>query len=144
MKLEIVQNDQQLKDAFYVRKTIFVQEQNVSIKEEIDEFEAESTHFVLYNDAAQPIGAGRVRFLDNYAKIERICVLKELRNTGAGKLIMNAIEAFSLRNDIQFFKLNAQNHAICFYEKLGYKIVSEEFLDAGIPHHTMIKGTEDM
>jgi len=50
MKLEIVQNDQQLKDAFYIRKTIFVQEQNVPIKEEIDEFEAESTHFVLYND----------------------------------------------------------------------------------------------
>jgi len=70
--------------------------------------------------------------------------LKELRKAGAGKLIMNAIEAFSLRNDIQYFKLNAQNHAICFYEKLGYKIVSEEFLDPGIPHHTMIKGTEDM
>ncbi len=36
-------------------------------------------------------------------------------------------------------KLNAQKHAIGFYEKLGCEIISEEFLNAGIPHRTMIK-----
>ena len=32
-----------------------------------------------------------------------------------------------------------QTYAIPFYEKQGYKTVSGEFMDAGIPHVTMIK-----
>jgi predicted GNAT family N-acyltransferase len=36
-------------------------------------------------------------------------------------------------------KLNAQTQAIPFYAGLGYEVVSEEFLDAGIPHKTMVK-----
>jgi len=36
-------------------------------------------------------------------------------------------------------KLNAQTRAVDFYKRLGYKVVSEEFLDAGIPHVTMTK-----
>jgi predicted GNAT family N-acyltransferase len=36
-------------------------------------------------------------------------------------------------------KLNAQIQAQEFYHKLGYVTVSGEFLDAGIPHVTMVK-----
>ena len=144
MKLEIVQNTKQLEDAYFVRRIVFVEEQNVPIEEELDQFDAEATHCVLYNEAKQPIGAGRVRFLNNYAKIERISVLKEARKEGAGKLIMEAIEAFSSQKGIQDFKLNAQEHAIAFYKKLGYTIASEQFLDAGIPHYTMVKRLQDI
>ena len=35
------------------------------------------------------------------------------------------------------FVLSAQTHAIGFYEKFGFKVVSEEYLDAGIPHVKM-------
>ncbi|MEC1284064.1 GNAT family N-acetyltransferase, partial [Bacillus paralicheniformis] len=34
---------------------------------------------------------------------------------------------------------NAQTQAVPFYEKHGYKVVSEEFLDANIPHVKMVK-----
>ena len=33
--------------------------------------------------------------------------------------------------------LGAQVHAISFYKKLGFKICSEEYLDAGIAHKDM-------
>lgn len=36
-------------------------------------------------------------------------------------------------------KLNAQKYAEEFYKKLGYQTISDEFLDAGIPHITMVK-----
>ena len=36
-------------------------------------------------------------------------------------------------------KLNAQSHAILFYEKRKYTINSPEFLEAGIPHRAMDK-----
>lgn len=36
-------------------------------------------------------------------------------------------------------KLSAQVHATPFYERLGFKIVSDEFLEAGIPHVDMVR-----
>jgi predicted GNAT family N-acyltransferase len=137
---KIVENPKEREDAFSVRRTVFVDEQQVPLEEEIDTHEDEATHFILYHDGTQdPIGAGRFREFDGYGKVERICVLKEARKTGAGKAVMNGIENYARELGIHKLKLNAQTQAIPFYAGLGYEIVSEEFLDAGIPHKTMIK-----
>lgn len=138
MTVKIVENQHELEDAYSVRRTVFIDEQCVPEEEEIDQHENEATHFVYYQDGI-PIGAGRFRFVEGYGKVERICVLKEARGTGAGKAIMNGIEDFVHNQDIHKLKLNAQTHAIPFYASLGYEVVSEEFLDAGIPHKTMVK-----
>lgn len=134
----IVNNDEQLMDAYEVRKEVFVYEQQVPMELEIDEFEAEATHFVLYKDQ-KPVGAGRLRFVDGYGKVERICVVKSERGTGAGKALMDKIEAFTKEKGINKLKLHAQTHAISFYSNLEYEIVSDEYVEAGIPHRTMTK-----
>jgi predicted GNAT family N-acyltransferase len=133
-----VTKEQQLQDAFSVRKSVFVEEQQVPLEEEIDEFESSAAHFVLY-DGELAVGAGRFRVLDGIGKVERICVLSSHRKGGSGKALMTAIEDFAKEQNIHELKLNAQTHAIPFYNKLGYEVVSEEFLDAGIPHRTMKK-----
>ncbi|MRX73257.1 GNAT family N-acetyltransferase [Bacillus lacus] len=138
MKAKIVGTKEELQDAFSVRFKVFVDEQKVPEEEEIDQFEDEAVHVVLY-DGTVPAGAGRFRFVDGYAKVERICIMAQYRGKGAGKTIMDRIESAALEKGPQTFKLNAQTHAVPFYEKLGYSVVSEEFLDAGIPHVTMTK-----
>ncbi|WHY93234.1 GNAT family N-acetyltransferase [Neobacillus cucumis] len=138
MTVKIVENEKELEDAFSVRRTVFIEEQNVPEEEEIDQHEKKATHFVLYNEGS-PIGAGRFRLVDGFGKVERICILKQARGTGAGKAIMNGIEDFARKKGIQKLKLNSQTHAIPFYGGLGYEVVSEEFMDAGIPHKTMVK-----
>jgi predicted GNAT family N-acyltransferase len=130
--------ENELKDAYSVRKEVFVEEQKVPLEEEIDQHEEEAAHFVLY-EGPTPVGAGRFRTVDGKGKVERICVLSSHRKKGAGQLVMQAIEDFAHNHDVNTLKLNAQTHAIPFYEKLGYKVVSDEFLDAGIPHKTMEK-----
>ncbi|MCM3573108.1 MULTISPECIES: GNAT family N-acetyltransferase [Mesobacillus] len=139
MEVKIVNNEQELADAFEVRKTVFIHEQNVPEEEEIDQYESDSIHFVLYDDNRKAAGAGRFRVLDGIGKVERICVLKENRKTGAGVAVMNKIEEYAKSQGISTLKLNAQTHAIPFYSRLGYETVSEEFMDAGIPHKTMKK-----
>lgn len=84
LTVKIVENEKELNDAYTVRKVVFVREQNVPIEEEIDQYEDEATHFVLYEEGA-PIGAGRFRIVEGYGKVERICVLKDARKSGAGK-----------------------------------------------------------
>jgi predicted GNAT family N-acyltransferase len=138
MKVVFGNSEKLWNDAVSVRRAVFVEEQHVPEEEEIDEFENEATHFVLY-DGERAVGAGRFRTIDGIGKIERICVLSDYRNRGAGRLIMESIELFARENGIAKAKLNAQTHAERFYEKLGYKTVSDIFMDAGIPHITMIK-----
>ncbi|WP_160720789.1 GNAT family N-acetyltransferase [Bacillus sp. USDA818B3_A] len=139
MTVKIVENQKELEDAFSIRKTVFAEEQNVPLEEEIDQYEDEATHFVMYSETNDPIAAGRFRVVDGYGKVERICVLNEARKTGAGRKMMSQIEDYARKQDLHKLKLNAQTHAIPFYAGLGYEVVSEEFLDAGIPHKTMIK-----
>ncbi|MFJ5760143.1 GNAT family N-acetyltransferase [Neobacillus sp. NPDC093182] len=138
MNVKVCENEKEIQDAFSVRRTVFVDEQNVPEEEEIDHFEEDAVHFVTYHEG-EPVAAGRFRVMDGFGKVERICVLKEARNTGSGKAIMKEIEAYAQKNGLHKLKLNAQTHAIPFYANLGYEVVSEEFLDAGIPHKTMIK-----
>lgn len=138
MKVIIATTDIERDDAYFVRRKVFVEEQNVPENLEIDEHENEATHFVMYYDA-KPIGAGRIRIIDGFGKIERVCVLSSERNKKAGKLLMEAIEDFARQSEIVKTKLNAQTHAEAFYKKLGYETVSDIFMDADIPHVTMIK-----
>lgn len=134
----LAQTDKALQDAMLVRKEVFVNEQKVPLEEEIDEYENTSAHFVLY-DEEEPVGAGRFRVKDGEGKVERICVLEEARGKGSGKLIMNFIEDHARSHNVPALILNAQTHAIPFYENLGYSVTSDEFLDAGIPHKSMKK-----
>ncbi|KKI93676.1 acetyltransferase [Bacillus sp. SA1-12] len=141
MNVQQVTTKEQLEDAFSVRRTVFVDEQQVPEEEEIDQFEDESTHVVLY-DNGEPIGAARIRVLDGIGKLERICVLSSSRKKGAGKLLVLKLEEIAAAQGVTKLKLNAQTHAIPFYERLGYETVSDVFMDAGIPHVTMIKHTQ--
>ncbi|WP_078381362.1 GNAT family N-acetyltransferase [Sutcliffiella halmapala] len=139
MHVQLVEKEQELQDAYTVRKIVFVEEQLVPLEEEIDEYENDAAHFVLY-DHDEAVGAGRFRILDNVGKVERICVLPSHRTAkGAGRLIMSAIEDYAKEQNVTSLKLNAQTHAEGFYSKLGYQTVSDIFMDAGIPHVTMTK-----
>ncbi|KYD04656.1 GNAT family N-acetyltransferase [Bacillus atrophaeus] len=139
MEAVIAKNEEQIKDAFFVRQEVFIKEQNVPAEEEIDHLESEAEHIVVY-DEGQPVGAGRWRLKEGLGKLERICVLKSHRSSGVGVIIMQALEKAAEVRGVSGFILNAQTQAVPFYEKQGYKVSSkEEFLDAGIPHVEMIK-----
>ncbi|TFE00375.1 GNAT family N-acetyltransferase [Jeotgalibacillus salarius] len=138
MYVKKVENELELEEAFKVRKKVFVEEQHVPEELELDSFDPSSTHFVLYAED-QPSGAGRFRLVDGKGKIERVCVMKSLRGKHAGILLMQEVENYAKENGISALVLNAQTHALGFYEKLGYHVVSDEFMDAGIPHFKMQK-----
>lgn len=138
MKAVKAANKKQLNDAFYVRKKVFVEEQKVPEELEMDEHDDKADHIVLY-DETKPIGTGRLRIVDNAGKLERICILPEYRGRGAGKIILDALENLARTKNVKKVKLNAQTHAENFYKKAGYKTVSDIFMDAGIPHVSMVK-----
>ncbi|MBB6453074.1 putative GNAT family N-acyltransferase [Salirhabdus euzebyi] len=142
MNIKIVTTDQEMNDAYFVREVVFIKEQHVPADLEIDEFDQEATHFVGYENN-EPVAASRLRFIEEYGKLERICVLKDFRGKQYGKQIIQAMEREIKHSGYKKAKLNAQTHAEGFYHSIGYETVSDEFMDAGIPHVTMIKTLKD-
>lgn len=139
-RVKHVETAKEREDAYQVRTIVFVDEQKVPPELEIDEHEEHSEHFVAYDNEGKAVGAGRLRPLNqNEAKVERICVLSSERQSGLGKEIMAVLEDHAKSLEIKRLLLHAQDHAIPFYEKLGYRIISEPFDEAGIMHVKMEK-----
>jgi len=138
MNIKQVTTNEQLNAAFNIRAIVFIDEQNVPPDLERDAFDQTATHVIGYKEN-KPIATGRIRFIDNYGKLERIAVLKEHRGKSYGTQIITYMEKIILNNGYEKSLLNAQTHATNFYEKLGYHVISDEFMDAGIPHVTMEK-----
>lgn len=141
MKIEEIKNEAQLKQAFAIRKTVFVEEQHVPLADEFDEFDDlanECAHVLLLHEG-KPAGTGRIRAVDGIGKLERICILPEYRALGYGKEIVLALEKVAQQQQLPAVKLHGQTHAENFYQKLGYEAASDVFMEDGIPHLLMKK-----
>ena len=103
-------------DAKFIRKQVFIIEQNIPEEEEWDDQDMISDHFVVY-DQDQPIATARL--LQNNS-VGRVAVLKAYRGQGIGRMIMLEIIRQAHQQDRKFLHLSSQVHAISFYEKLGY------------------------
>ncbi len=127
-------------DALKIRNQVFVIEQNVPLELEIDQYEAHTVHFVLYDEQRHPLATVRLLPKENQTmKVQRMAVLNEHRQKGLGKVIMDAAEDFAKEQGYQQLVLDAQLTAVPFYERLGYQAEGDIFLDAGIEHVSMTK-----
>ena len=79
---KLVSNDDELRDAFAVRRQVFVLEQGISENEEYDSHDREALHLIA-RDGDRVVGTARVRFpAAGQAKIERMAVLAPFRRQG--------------------------------------------------------------
>lgn len=125
-----------------IRHEVFVIGQNVPIDIEVDEFDKEGSgciHFLIFDDE-QTVGTFRVIVDDNMeAKLQRFCVLEKYRGQGFGTLAIEFLEGFAAGQGIKRINFDAQCTARSFYERLGYSVISDEFIEAGMLHVKMTK-----
>ena len=136
---KIVETEKEYNDAILIRRKVFVEEQDVPLHLELDEYDSSAIHFIAYDEEIA-FGAGRIRKVEPFVgKIERVCILSEFRGKNLGNLLMQSMEDYATEKGFRKLKLNAQSYALPFYEKRNYTITSPEFLEAGIPHRAMEK-----
>jgi predicted GNAT family N-acyltransferase len=134
MRIKLGTWDELRADASPIRFAVFVGEQNVPPDLELDEMDPVSLHAVAYDDAGTPVGTGRL-LPDGH--LGRMAVLRQARGTGAGTLILQALVDEAQRRGVCEIVLHAQTHAVAFYERLGFAVTGQMFLEAGIEHVTM-------
>ncbi len=127
-----------LEDPYYVRREVFIKEQNVPEEEEIDDSDAVSWHVVVYENS-KPVATGRI-FMDGESwLIGRIAVLKEYRGKQFGKLVVEKLLERASKLQAGEVHVHAQTYAAGFYEKLGFVAYGETFMEADIEHIGMLK-----
>ena len=161
VRVEAVTAESHFADALEVRFEVFVHEQGVSPEGERDSLDDDprTLHAVAYAEDGSPVGTGRLLapHTDTMhghgtghgamdpatAHIGRLAVTADARGTGAGRALMEALEAAALERHAAHghvrVELSAQDQAMPFYERCGYTAHGEAYLDEGISHHDAFK-----
>lgn len=114
-----------------VREQVFVVEQQVPHEEEWDALDATSRHVLARDVTGNPIGTGR---LTPDAMIGRMAVVTDWRGRQVGFAILNTLIQQARARANPAVEINAQTHAIAFYEKAGFVRYGEEFVECAIKH----------
>ncbi len=117
-----------------IRYRVFVDEQRVPREIEWDGRDPQCSHVVARLADGTAIGTGRL-LPDGH--IGRVAVIPEWRGHGVGIAIMGSLIRLARDQGLHFVALNAQLHALGFYEALGFAAEGPEFMEAGIPHRAM-------
>ena len=140
--MNIINAENKIADCLKIRYAVFVSEQGVPPdleKDGYDEPGALCEHFLI-EDGGAFVGTFRV-LLDEHdaAHIGRLCIIPECRGRGLGRAALEFAAREYGRRGYKKLVLGAQCHAIPFYEKCGFSVVSDLYYDAGIPHRNMEK-----
>lgn len=133
-----------IEDAFWVRDRVFSVEQGFDPNIDVDEYDDEAIHVVIY-DEHSPIATGRLILFPEIksVKIGRVAVLASYRKKGIGIKLMSALINAAQKEGMKSIKLSSQTHAIPFYEKMGFKAEGNVYLEEGEPHQAMVYQLRD-
>ncbi|MCE8009723.1 GNAT family N-acetyltransferase [Aestuariivita sp.] len=122
---------------YRLRASVFIDEQG--FPEDRDAFDDDAVH-LLAEHGDRPVGAARIVFSRDTAKIGRICLIPEARGGGLGAaLVRTAMEIARDVPGVTSARLSAQVTAMGFYEKLGFVAEGPQHDDLGVPHQMMVQ-----
>ena len=116
-----------------IRDIVFVREQGVPRDIEWDNRDEDAIHFIAVDQMNTPIGTAR---LLPSGQLGRMAVLPEWRNKQIGSKILQFILTLPTVNR-KCIHLHAQVNAIPFYQRAGFVMIGERFMEAGIEHQSM-------
>ncbi len=127
----------ELYEILKARVEVFIMEQKCNYQD-VDGKDYESIH-IFYEDQGKILAYLRVYKKSNDESTMQVGrVLTVERGTGLGrKLLVEAIKVIRSKKDINRIFMEAQTYAVGFYEKEGFEVCSDEFLEDDIPHVEM-------
>jgi predicted GNAT family N-acyltransferase len=72
-------------------------------------------------------------------RLRQMAVKNTIQGKGVGQQILRFAEIMAKDKGYNTLSMHARDTAIGFYEKQGYKVVGDPFLEVTIPHHKLEK-----
>lgn len=117
-----------------IRTEVFIEEQHVPTYIEWDALDADAIHLLALDEKNQPVGCARIL---KHGRVGRMAVAKPWRGSGLGKALLEKAVQICRRLNMPTINISSQTHAIKFYEKAGFVVTSEAYIDANIWHVDM-------
>lgn len=118
------------------RSEIFLLEQHI-VCQDMDNIDYDAIHMFLWEDNRTIAYLRLFKIAGNNLKIGRVLSIRH--NEGLGRILMeNSLNYIQKNLKYNNICVDAQVQAIGFYQKFGFKVTSDEFLDEGIPHKKMM------
>jgi len=107
----------------------------------LDELEAEKNNLLIgaFEDGDILGCCMLVEETPEMAKLRQMAVLNVLQGKGIGRALMQFAENLARDHGYRVLTMHARKNAVGFYEKMGYKVKGDEFLEVSIPHYEMEK-----
>lgn len=128
----------ELYEILKARAKVFIVEQGIQCQD-MDDVDYRSLHCYYEEDGIVTAYLRAYYGADNKeVRIGRVLTVEH--GQGLGKRLMEcSMKTIQEKFGCEKLCLDAQTHAIGFYEKLGFRVTSDEFLEEGIPHVEMEK-----
>ncbi len=117
-----------------IREAVFIREQGIAVALEWDGLDENCRHALALSLGGDAVGCGRL-LPDGH--IGRISVLPQWRKQKVGTALMEALINEARARGCKQVDVDAQTHAVPFYQSMGFSVHGKEFLDAGLPHIKM-------
>ena len=122
-----------------LRNLILRQPLGLSFTEEELEKEKNDILIAAFDDD-EILGCCMLCPLDNNTlRLRQMAVRDNLQGKGVGASIMTFAENLARDKGYSSMIMHARDTAIGFYEKFGYKVKGNEFIEVNVPHHVMEK-----
>ena len=134
LKVDVVSWGKEQSTLQRIRRQVFIEEQGVPEELEWEADDRIATHLLARHAVYGPVACARLLAT---RQIGRMAVLAEYRHQGIGSALLK--KAIIIANAMQYSDvfLHAQTSAMNFYQRFGFVVEGEEYLEAGIPHINM-------
>jgi GNAT superfamily N-acetyltransferase len=122
-----------------LREEILRQPLGLSLADEDLSAEANQWHFGLVDGERLVACLILVPRAANSGQLRQMAVDSRWQNRGLGRQLVEQVEQVAADRGITHLMLHARSEAIGFYERLGYQIEGEPYIEVGIAHQTMSK-----
>lgn len=126
----------ELYEMLKARSAIFVVEQNC-VYQDLDDLDYRSLH-VFYEEGKTVTAYLRALYKEkDVVQMGRVLTLKHGTGLG-GRILREGLKQIKAKMPCKAIYIEAQRYAVGYYEREGFKVVSDEFLEDGIPHVQMV------
>lgn len=117
-----------------LRKPLGLQFTEAELKKDVDD-----THWGTFVNGEVIACLTLVPAVNERVKMRQMAVSPQWQGKGLGKELLLHAEKSCRLNGVKVIFCHARKVAVPFYEKLGYKTISNEFTEVNIPHFVMEK-----
>jgi ribosomal protein S18 acetylase RimI-like enzyme len=140
MALKIIDHGtKEYKQMIKLREDILRKPLGISFTEEELDKEKDNLLVAAYDDDLMLGCCMLVENSKTIVRLRQMAVKDDLQGKGIGKALTIFAENLARDRKFKYLIMHARKNTIGFYQKMGYKVISDEFIEIGLPHFVMEK-----